>query len=1005
MTVTDVMEVTAHLDPDTLAAYVDGRLAMAELGAADRHIDACRTCRQELSVLAAIHTRSVRPHALGSNAENTPSAEAPDGTLGRYHVLRELGRGSMGIVLRAYDPELARPVAIKLLHDVDASTRDLLRAEARALARLRHPNVVTVYDVIVSDDAMYVAMELVEGDTLRGFCRGKPMREILDACIRAGRGLGAAHDAGVIHRDFKPENVLCTAAGEVRVSDFGLAKTVDEAPDGAICGTPAYMAPEILRREPATAQSDQFSYCVTVFEMLTGTRPTGGDPAKPAKAPGLDREAAQPASMPAHVFRALRRGLDRDPAARFPSMHALVDGLADDPVARRRRYALLGGGALIAALAGVGVSQLASSREQGPTCTVDDDALAWNAANKGAVTGAIARVSTQDTASRIAASLDDYATAWFAARRDACSVASAPDAFDRRVACLDRGRRELSELVRVLATADAKLAGTAYEAIGRLRDPGSCATASAEDALPTDAIGRSLVEQGRATLDRAAALEYAGKLDEAEALAGGIAAQLREADHPRLVGEALMIRARVDIDRGKHDRAEATLFEALHAAERGHDDALAAAIWVEIVMTTGAQKHRFDLALSNARAADAALVRIEPGSDLQLRYDYTLGTLLLAHGNLPEAKTRLEAGLAIAGTDARRRTQIGLIHVALCDVLRQLGNLADARTHCTTGIDLVESTLGRDHLRVAIALSMVGTLAFSEHDLATAEKTYKREIEIFEKLGVREHLAYALAQANLGSVYSSRDEIDAATAQYERAAQTFAAYHPDHPQSALPLQGLASIALRTGNPHRAVGYYEKVRAVAAATYAPESPAQSIAEYNLALAYRADKQLDKAKAMAASLVARSLAPGKETWALAARGLDLQSGLIEQGGDRKTALVLLERALSAFEHAASGEDQALVQRHIGELHLRDKHPERALAPLEAALAYYAKHPEDAYELGATRFKLARALWEARKDRERAFELATAAQADLARAKTGDALAAHRANVAELLRVIGH
>lgn len=1004
MAVRDVMEVTGHLDPDTLAAYVDGRLAVAELGAADRHIDACRSCRQELSVLAAIHTRSVLPDGLGANAAGASSATAPEGTLGRYHVLRELGRGSMGIVLRAYDPELARPVAIKLLHD-DASTRDLLRAEARALARLRHPNVVTVYDVIVSDRAMYVAMELVEGDTLRGFCRGKPMREILGACIRAGRGLGAAHDAGVIHRDFKPENVLCSAAGEVRVSDFGLAKTVDEAPDGTLCGTPAYMAPEILRRSPATVQSDQFSYCVAVFEMLTGTRPTGGDPDKPAKAPGLARDAAPPASMPAHVFRALRRGLDRDPAARFPSLHALVDALADDPAARRRRFALLGGGALVAALAGVGVSQLASSRVHGPTCTVDDDALAWTAERKAAVSGAIARVSTEDTASRIAASLDDYASAWLAARREACTIASAPAAFDRRLACLDRGRRELSELVRVLADADAKLVGSAYEAIGRLRDPGSCATASAGEALPIDAVGRALVDQGRATLDRAAALEYAGKLDEAEGLAAGIAAQLREADHPRLVGEALMIRARVDIDRGRHDRAETTLFEALHAAERGHDDALAAAIWVEIVMTTGAQKHRFDLALSNARAADAALVRIEPGSDLQLRYDYTLGTLLLAHGNLPEAKTRLEAGLAIAGSDARRRTQIGLLHIALCDVLRQLGTLAEARTHCTTGLDLVESTLGKDHLRVAIALSIVGTLAFSEHDLATAERTYKREIEIFERLGVREHLAYALAQANLGSVYSSRDEIEAATAQYERAAETFAAHHPAHPQSTLPLQGLASIALRTGDPHRAVGFYEKVRVVTAATYAPESPAQSIAEYNLALAYRADKQLDRARAMAASLVARSLAPGTETWALAARGLDLQAGLAEDGGDRKAALALLERALSAFEHAASGEDLALVQKHIGELHLRDNHPERAVAPLEAALVYFVGHPDDAYELGTTRFELALALWGARKERMRALELATAAQADLARAKTGDALAKHRVNVAELLRRVRH
>src|SRR5690606_38157784 len=161
--------------------------------------------------------------------------------------LGELGRGAMGIVLRAHDPELARDVAIKVVRDVDGRTRELLRREARALAKLRHPHVVTVHDVIVEDDRICIAMELVPRGTLRAYCDGKPRADIVDACVRAGRGLAAAHDAGVVHRDFKPENVLCGAAGEVKVGDFGLAQAADDSPDGALCGTPAYMAPEVLR--------------------------------------------------------------------------------------------------------------------------------------------------------------------------------------------------------------------------------------------------------------------------------------------------------------------------------------------------------------------------------------------------------------------------------------------------------------------------------------------------------------------------------------------------------------------------------------------------------------------------------------------------------------------------------------------------------------------------------------------------------------------------------------
>jgi eukaryotic-like serine/threonine-protein kinase len=955
-----------HLDPDTLAAYVDGRLELEELGSADRHIDACGSCRSELSALAAVHTLPVGPER-----------EVPEGMLGRYHVLRELGRGSMGVVLRAYDPELARPVAIKLLRDV---TRDELRDEARTLARLRHPNVVTIYDVFTDEHGVYLAMELVDGDTLRGFAKGRSREQILDACVRAGRGLAAAHDAGVIHRDFKPENVLCSDDGEVRVSDFGLARAADAAADGAIAGTPAYMAPEVVRREPATARSDQYSYCMTVNELLSGRRSADVD-----------------ASLPPWIARALRRGLAKDPSDRFASMHELLAALVDDPRVRRRRRLALAG--VAAGALATGAIVVALARSSGPSCAIDERALAgaWTPARSLDLTRALA-----GDAPSVIAALDHYAKSWLAARHDACAAThdrgeQSQLALDRRVACLDRRRRELGELVGLLGSADAKLAASAQDAVARLRDPGSCTGTDEADALPTDAVGRVIVEQARTLLDRAAALQFAAKLEQADALAAHVIASVQE---PRLVAEALLVRARVSIDRSQYDRAEDQLFEALHAAERGRDDRTVAAIWVEIVMTTGAQKHRFDLALSNARAADAALARIEPG-ELQLRYDYTLGAMLLAQGKLDDARKRLEHGLSLAthDDDPRRKGQLGLYHATLCDAERQAGKLPVAREHCKQAQTLLDQAFGPDHMRLALLHNISGALAFAEHDLATAERSYMRVIEILDRRNQSDQITYALALSNLGAVYSSRDDIAQARTYFERALAKFDAQFPEHPQRVLPLQGLASIALRTGDTTLAVRYYEGVREAMAATYAPENPSLLIADYNLALAYFNHKQPAKAQAVLDSLIARAQTEGKQQWVLAARGLDLTAQLADQRRDYQASLALAQRARAAIDHVDNPVERAMVLRHLGEIHRHLKRPALAIDLLERAIVDFGTDV-DPYEIGSARYHLAFALWDSGRDKPRAIEIAKQAAADLGKAQTGEALQQYRDMLAKFL-----
>jgi tetratricopeptide (TPR) repeat protein/predicted Ser/Thr protein kinase len=306
---------------------------------------------------------------LGLLDDQEPSLPS---AVGRYRLLDRIGHGGMGVVYRAHDPELGREVAIKLVHAPPFATADKLRTrllrEAKVLAKLAHPNVVRVYDCGHHDDEVYLAMEYVEGKTLRSW-QGAPERtraELLDAYVAAGTGLAAVHDVGIVHRDFKPDNVLVADDGRILVGDFGLAvgevaderaAVIDDAEriglslpasitkTGALLGTVLYMAPEQLRGDPATASSDQFAFCVTLWEALTGARPFRGEDQATLLA---EIEKGRPLGgerLGGKLRRALERGLAFEPAARFPELRALVEAI------RRKR-----GPSMPAALALVGVS-------------------------------------------------------------------------------------------------------------------------------------------------------------------------------------------------------------------------------------------------------------------------------------------------------------------------------------------------------------------------------------------------------------------------------------------------------------------------------------------------------------------------------------------------------------------------------------------------------------------------------------------------------------------------
>jgi eukaryotic-like serine/threonine-protein kinase len=471
--------------------------------------------------------------------------------VGRYELRKEIGSGGGGAVFVAWDPELTREVALKLIVAANPELRARALAEGQALARLSHPNVVSVFDVGVVDERLYLVMELVDGTSLRSYAASTRPREIIAAYRQCAAGLAAAHAARLVHRDFKPDNAVIGGDGRVRVIDFGLAIS-----DGAAArrgGTPRYMSPEQRRGEPLTAATDQYALAASLREAL--------------------------APLPRWLEATIARALAPDPAARFGSMRELEAALGRDPVTRWRRRALLAV-PVVVAVAGYGLGQ---AREGPPPCSggASEIAATWSPVQRDALAAhldALGAPYARVAAGRLSAEIDRYAARWIASHRASCLVhlrgELTAERYDRRQVCLASGRDQLRSLVELGSAVPADQVASVVAAVPELPDPARCADVDATTIAPPAPGQAHQVAQLRKRLDQLRVQVQAEAPDALTALD----AVIREAEvlgYAPVLAAAQLMRGTALLLSNDHAAAEAPLAAASTLAFRARDYAVA----------------------------------------------------------------------------------------------------------------------------------------------------------------------------------------------------------------------------------------------------------------------------------------------------------------------------------------------------------------------------------------------------------------------------------------------
>ena len=755
-----------------------------------------------------------------------PSPFARGESLGRYVVLDTLGRGGMGIVLSAYDAKLDRKVALKVLrrhasNDPDNHAR-LLR-EAQALAKLSHPGVVSVYDVGELRGQVFIAMEFIDGPNLRQWAHQEKRtpQAILAVFRDAARGLQAAHDAGIVHRDFKPDNVLIGSDGRARVTDFGLALeanvavSVDPSVSGSVSGsgrltetgmvmgTPAYMPIEQHVGHVTDHRSDQFSFCVSLYEALYGVRPFSGNTANEYCLSIRRAEIPPPPSgvkVPRRVHRALLQGLSAKPEERHASMRALLRAMM--PPTRNRRTWVLGG---LGGLAlGAGAVMLADPPER--PCSAFDERIdeIYGRDDQRRILAAFTGTTlpyAQKSYDAVAASLDDFSERWTAAAEDACLATERGEQSERmldlRMHCLDRARSRLAATVEVLRDADEAIVRTAPSLASNQAELDLCKDLDVLERTWVLPEGADEAQESAALsqiLDRVETLRAAGRKEDAKMLFAEHQTRLDASTYPPVQARALWIRGRLV---GTDNDAEAAipLFERAHLLALEHGlDALAAIsassvahYAFEFRVDHEQAEHYIEIALALAKASGSAQVEASVLGNLV--------TLRHRQARFQEAVEVAEQALARAREGEHPNpVLIAENKVSHAQAIRMRDGPRASLPHLYEARDFIKAELGSPHPALSQVYSEIASALqdMGEYDECYVNRTAALEQEraMYGEGSLDETYALANLATALGNLGRKQEALD----MYAKVDAAFTrALGPDHPVRAGVLNNIASI--------------------------------------------------------------------------------------------------------------------------------------------------------------------------------------------------------------------
>ncbi|MBX7082277.1 MAG: serine/threonine-protein kinase [Nannocystaceae bacterium] len=756
---------------------------------------------------------TLAPTQTGSR---TRASEALPTRVGRFVVLRRLGAGGMGVVLLAYDEPLDRKVAVKLLFPEFASDPERQRRllhEAQVLAKLSHPHVVVVHEAGEDQGRWYLAMEFVEGQTLRQWAaQSRSVGQLLDAFVQAGRGLAAAHAMGVIHRDFKPDNVMVDPGGRVRVLDFGLAVSLAQAGDDAIAGTPAYMAPEQLAGRELDGRTDQYALCVSLAECLLGRRPAmqpGG---------GVGPNALADRRIGRGLRAVLERGLALRPADRFEDMAALLRAL--ERVRRPSRWwwapgLLAAGFALRYALPGVEAAPCG-----GIAAEIEPD---WNPQVQAALVAAAgvdARPPWFDV-------IDAWRERWIAAATRVCEDTrvrrvQSEEMLDRQRTCLAGQRRTLRAMTEVVIDRGAAELARAQGRVAGLPRPEDCTDpAQLTDVEPPPPAIADEVEQLRMRLARARVLAEGGDGHAALSLIDDIAAEADRLGYPPLRAEVEARRGHAAIAAGDPAAARASLRRAYQLARKSSYDIVAFDAAIRMAATLSSiDTTQAALWLDLAELELAGGIGTEPA----IRLDLTRARIASSEHRYADALPPLAQALAAATEHGSDPLVIADIRERLGTAYAHLGRYDESIAEHLVVLQTRERLMADGNPERAFPLINIGTALRGAGRLAESLDWLARgERALAVALG-EDHPNHAAALFNLAATERALLRLDDALAHLRRVETIErAAYGENSGARADTLVALAEVLRERGESAEATRLLQEAVEIYERTVGPQSP--------------------------------------------------------------------------------------------------------------------------------------------------------------------------------------